>query len=129
MSFGYNIKDQGGVYFVTFTVHQWADVFTRQVYKDELLKSIKYCQINKGLEVYAWVIMSNHLHMIIRAKNENLSDVIRDMKKFTSKNIYKAIEENERESRKKWLPRVLYYDERIWFWEEGYCKRTYFSVS
>lgn len=64
--------------------------------------------------------MSNHCHLIVRAKNENLSDVIRDFKKFISKKIYKSIEDNKQESRKNWLPKVLMYDNRIWFWKEGY---------
>jgi putative transposase len=80
MSFSYVIKDQGAIYFVTFTVHQWVDVFTRKEYVEALLNNLKYCQENKGLEIFAWVIMSNHCHLIIRAKNQNLSDIIRDFK-------------------------------------------------
>ena len=75
MGFAYAVRDQGAVHFVTFTVHQWVDIFTRSHYIDILLDNLKYCQTNKGLEVYAWVIMSNHCHLIIRAKNENLSDI------------------------------------------------------
>ena len=127
MGFAYNIKDQGAVHYVTFTVHQWADVFTRDMYIDELLNSLRYCQSQKGLEVFAWVIMTNHMHMIIRAKDENLSDVIRDFKKFTSKAIYKVIIENEKESRKEWLLKVLNYNGKIWFWEEGYHGEEIFS--
>ena len=127
MGFAYNIKDQGAVHYVIFTVHQWADVFTRDMYVDELLNSLRYCQSQKGLEVFAWVIMTNHMHMIIRAKDENLSDVIRDFKKFTSKAIYKAIIENEKESRKEWLLKVLNYNGKIWFWEEGYHGEEIFS--
>ena len=127
MGFAYNIKDQGAVHYVTFTVHQWADVFTRDIYIHELLNSLRYCQSQKGLEVFAWVIMTNHMHMIIRAKDENLSDVIRDFKKFTSKAIYKAIIENEKESRKEWLLKVLNYNGKIWFWEEGYHGEEIFS--
>lgn len=74
-----------------------------------LLESLKYCQEEKGLEIYAWVIMSNHCHLIVRAKNENLCDIIRDFKKFTSKKIMKAIEANPKESRKAWLTKVLRY--------------------
>jgi REP element-mobilizing transposase RayT len=74
----YIVRDQGAVYFVTFTVHQWVDVFTRKAYAEILLESLKYCQLTKGLEVFAWVIMSNHCHLILRARNENLSDIIRD---------------------------------------------------
>ncbi|MFN0290883.1 REP-associated tyrosine transposase [Pedobacter helvus] len=120
MAFAYQVKDQGAVHFVTFTVHQWADVFTSPIYVDALLESLRYCQKEKGLEIYAWVIMTNHCHFILRAKNENLSDVIRDFKKFTSKSIYNAIENNPQESRKNWLLKVLSYEDKIWFWEEGY---------
>ena len=120
MAFAYSIRDQGAVHFVTFTVHQWADVFTRQSYVDILLDSLRHCQVNKGLEIFAWVVMSNHCHLIVRAVNGNLSDNIRDFKKYTSKAIFKAISENASESRSRWLLKVLSHDSRIWFWEEGY---------
>ena len=87
MGYAYVVRDQGAVHYVTFTVHQWVDVFTRPDYVDILLASLKHCQKVIGLEIYAWVVMSNHCHLIIRAKNENLSDVIRDLKKYTSKAI------------------------------------------
>ena len=121
MAFAYVVKNQEAVHFVTFTVHQWVDVFTRQTYIDELINSLRYCQKEKGLEIFAWVIMSNHCHLIVRAAGDNkLSDIIRDFKKYTSKRIYKAIEENVQESRKSWLLKVLSHEGRIWFWEEGY---------
>jgi putative transposase len=127
MAFAYTISDQGAVHFVTFTVHLWADVFTRQNYIDILLEGLVYCQKNKGLEIYAWVVMSNHCHLILRAANENSSDIIRDLKKYTAKQIFKAIEENPHESRKEWLLKVLSINGRIWFWEEGYHGEEVFS--
>lgn len=120
MGYAYTIKDQGAVHFMTFTVHQWVDVFTRQIYVDELLNSLHYCQRQKGLELYAWVVMSNHIHLIARARNENLSDIVRDFKKYTAKSIYNTISLNTAESRKKWLLQTLSYRGGIWFWEEGY---------
>ena len=120
MGFAYTIKNQGNIHFVTFTVHQWADVFTRQIYIDILLESLRFCQQEKGLNVYAWVVMSNHCHFIVSANENNLSDIIRDFKKFTAKSIYAAIENNKQESRKGWLLRVLKFNDKIWFWEEGY---------
>ena len=54
----------GGLFYLTFTVVGWADVFTRRLYTEELIKNIKFCQENKGLEIYAYVIMTNHLHLI-----------------------------------------------------------------
>ncbi|WP_197428195.1 transposase [Phnomibacter ginsenosidimutans] len=103
MSFAYNIKDQGALHFLTFTVHQWADVFTRQQYVDLYLDSLQYCQQEKGLLIYGWVVMTNHIHLLARAANENLSEIIRDHKKFTAKKICTAIAANEKESRKEWL--------------------------
>jgi putative transposase len=127
MAFAYVVRDQGAVYFVTFTVHQWVDVFTRQVYIDELITSLAYCQNHKGLEIFAWVVMTNHLHLIVRAQKDNLSDIIRDFKKHTAKKIYTCIQNNPIESRKAWLKMVLSYEGRIWFWEEGYHGEEIFS--
>lgn len=47
--------------------------------------------------------MPNHLHLIISSPTNNLSDTIRDLKKFTSAKIIKAIEENNKESRRNWM--------------------------
>jgi putative transposase len=100
---GYRISNQGAVHFVTFTVVYWMDVFTRKEYRDLVLDSIRYCQQEKGLVVHSWCIMSNHLHLVVFARNNDLSDIIRDFKKFTSKQIVKAITENMKESRKEWM--------------------------
>ena len=53
------------LYFVTSTVVDWIDIFTRPKYKHIILESLAYCQEKKGLRIYAWVLMSNHLHMIV----------------------------------------------------------------
>jgi REP element-mobilizing transposase RayT len=129
MAFAYTIKDQGATHFLTFTVHQWADVFTRSQYVDIYLDSLLHCQREKGLLVYGWVVMTNHVHLIVRASQENLSDIVRDHKKYTAKKIYEAIMANERESRKAWLPLVLNYKDHIWFWEEGYHGAAIYSES
>jgi putative transposase len=47
--------------------------------------------------------MSNHVHLIASARNENLADILCDFKKFTSKQIIKAIQNNHLESRKEWV--------------------------
>ena len=94
MAFAYTIKDQLGLHFVTFTVHQWADVFTRRDYSDILINSLKFCQKEKGLMIYGWVIMSNHIHLIIQSNQTPLSDIIRDFKKYTATQIVNAIQGN-----------------------------------
>lgn len=120
MALAYTIKDQFGLYFVTFTVHQWVDVFTRKDYANIIIDSLKFCQKEKGLKIYAWVIMSNHIHLIIQSDKIPLSDIIRDFKKYTATQIVKAIENNKRESRKNWLLWLFNKEGKIWFGEDGY---------
>lgn len=104
MSKHYTFRDPEAIYFITFAVIGWIDVFTRRCYCDVLLDSIRFCQQKKGLELFAWCVMSNHIHLIARAKeNTGLAPVIRDLKKYTSKQIIKEIDVNPKESRKKWM--------------------------
>jgi len=91
------------IHFVTFTVIDWIDVFTRPIYKDYIIENLEYCRKNKGLEIFSYVIMPNHLHLILRSKEKPLSDTIRDFKTYTSKELFKLIKENPKESRKEWM--------------------------
>ena len=64
-----------------------------------MVESLDYCQKNKGLVIHAWVLMTNHIHLIVSVDGSiALSDILRDFKKFTSKKIVAAIEGNEKES-------------------------------
>ena len=104
MSRNYKFHNPEGLYFISFAVVGWLDVFTRNEYKDLFLESLAYCQQNKGLEVHAWCIMSNHVHLIFRSINNQKPELlIGDLKRFTSKPIVKSIQENPGESRKEFL--------------------------
>ena len=123
------------LYFTTSTVIDWMDVFTRPSYKHIVVESLKYCQEQKGLEIYAWVLMTNHLHMILGTNGiQQLGDVMRDFKKFTSKSIVDAINQNQQESRKEWLMDRFQFrganDSKIKnykFWQEGQYVETIHS--
>ena len=108
---GYIITDQYATYFVTMTTIGWIDLFTRVEIRDILIKSLQYCQQHKGLIVNAYVIMSNHIHIIWRANeaSEGLSNIMRDFKKFTSKQIIEFVLNSPRESRKEWIEVVMKY--------------------
>jgi putative transposase len=110
---GYQIRNQQARHFLTFTVCGWIDLFTRKEYKDILIDSLKYCQKEKGLELNAFVIMSNHIHLIGKAiGNCTLSDIVRDFKKFTHKKMITIID-SEKESRRLWmLHQFKYYASR-----------------
>src|SRR6185436_521316 len=104
---GYKIRNQAAILFITFATVEWVDVFTRKDYRDIVLDSIKFCQAQKGLALHAWCLMSNHLHLVASAKNKNLSDVLRDFKKFTNKQLIEAIINNKHESRRNWMLNIF----------------------
>ncbi|NEM99422.1 REP-associated tyrosine transposase [Pontibacter burrus] len=115
-----------GMYFLTMTVVDWVDVFTRPIYRHIIVDALKFCQQKKGLKLYAWCLMSNHLHLIAVAdEGKALSDILRDFKGFTSRQLVDAIQK-EPESRRHWMlhrfefsaklnPKVRHYK----LWQDG----------
>jgi putative transposase len=79
---GYVVRDQQAIYYMTFTVVGWIDIFSRQRYRDIVIESFKYCQQHKGLHLHAYVIMSNHVHLIVSVDEGcTISAFVRDCKK------------------------------------------------
>ena len=122
---GYIIRDQSKPHFITATVVDWVDVFSRKSYKDCLVESLEYCINNKGMILYGYVIMTNHIHLVIESNDDKLSDLIRDFKKFTAKTILNKIE-TEPESRADWMLKRFEFackshsrNEKYQFWQYG----------
>lgn len=106
MSHAYQIHKQDAAYFLTMTAIEWIDILMRAEHKQIICDSLNFCVEQKRLEIYAYVIMSSHLHLIASAKNGNLSDVVRDFKKFTSSRLIKDIKEGK-ESRRDWMLKII----------------------
>ncbi|MEO5776313.1 MAG: transposase [Flavobacterium sp.] len=103
MSTKYKATTTEEAYFITITTVGWVDVFTRLNQKYVIVKALEHCQQNKGLEIYAYCIMSSHIHLMCKATDGFiLSDVMRDFKKFTAKKIIQTIID-EPESRREWM--------------------------
>ncbi len=100
---------EGNIYFVTLTVVAWINIFVRRSYFDFLIENLIFCQKNKGLEIYCYCIMPNHIHLIAGAAKGKLSDLLRDFKTFTSKELTNMILHNSYESRRKWLINMFKY--------------------
>ena len=96
-------------YFLTLSVVGWIDVFTRQRYNDKIIESLKYCVEHKGLEIFAYVIMPSHIHLVARSLAGNLNEVLRDFKSFTAKEVLRMIESEPGESRREWLLHMFKY--------------------
>ncbi len=126
MSEKYKAGDPQIPHFITIATVGWVDLFIRSEYKEIVLESLKYCQKRKGLIIHAWVIMTSHLHMMISSEKETLSDIVRDFKKYTSKQLITAIQEIP-ESRKEWILKKFAYEagravrgKNYKLWQDGY---------
>ncbi len=53
--------------------------------------------------IFGYCIMPSHIHLIFRSGNGKPSELIRDFKGFTSRNLLRAIQENNQESRQEWM--------------------------
>ena len=128
MSSRYKVHDHQLPHFVTSTVVAWVDALSREYYKEIVCSSLVHCQKEKGLLLHAWVIMNNHIHLIVSAEPGFLiSNIMRDIKKFTSKRIINAIADNPQESRKKWMLNMFEFagrnnnsNEEYQFWQQDY---------
>lgn len=102
MSEKYKVRDNSKLYFITLTVTHWVDLLIRREYRNIIVDSLRFCQEAKGLQVYAWVIMSSHLHLIVSSRKEDIVAIVRDFKTFTAKALLREIKDIN-ESRREWM--------------------------
>ena len=117
---------EGGLFFVTLTTVGWIDVFTRAEYSEEVIRSLNFCIEKKGLSVYAFCIMSSHIHLLSSTKAGLLTAALRDFKSYTAKSIINLIKENPQESRRDWLLYMFEYfgeknkhNSQYQFWQQN----------
>lgn len=131
MSEKYKASDPELPYFVTFSIIEWMPLFSSAKYADIIVNSIKYCIDNKGLELFAYCIMPTHLHLIIRAVELGPGPVLRDLKKFTSSEIIRILEnDNENfymiEVFKK-AAKHIKRNKYLKVWQDGYHPKMIYS--
>ena len=85
----------GEKYFFTATINKWQTLLLEEKYKQIVISSLKYLS-NAGLiDVLAFVIMPNHLHLIWRIKGENGGESVQgSFVKYTA-HEFKKILKNE----------------------------------
>ncbi|EMR04199.1 REP-associated tyrosine transposase [Cesiribacter andamanensis] len=104
MSTNYRSGDEAYPHFLTLTLVEWVDLFSRKRYKDILLESLRFYTQHQRFRLHAWVIMTNHVHLIASAvPGQKLVEAIRTLKRFTAKAMYESLQEDQQESRKNWM--------------------------
>ncbi|WP_395069262.1 REP-associated tyrosine transposase [Gracilimonas sp.] len=91
MSRKFRILNQHQAYFITCSIIKWLDMFKEKEYRDIIIDSLKYCQKHKGLIIYAWCFMYDHIHLIIGTRNQPMHNILRDFKSYTSRHIRKEM--------------------------------------
>ncbi len=85
------------IHFCTLTTIEWIDVFTKNEYFETILNSLKYCQQNKGLTLFGFVFMTNHIHLLFQVEQPYSAEIfLRDFKKWTTHELRKIVEQDNR---------------------------------
>lgn len=85
-------------FFVTTTVVNYAKVFINDKYCEILIDNIKHYQNRYHFIILCYVIMPSHFHWIIEtdAKFGTLSDIMRDIKKYSAWDVMDELEKDGR---------------------------------
>jgi REP element-mobilizing transposase RayT len=116
--------------FCTITVLDWLPVLIEARYIDPIVESLNYCRTQRGLQLFAFVVMPNHLHLIAAARDD-LNMVIRDFKRFTSRMIHDRLNEDGRGSVLHWLQHATQAARRqrgeLGLWADGFHPQAVYS--
>ncbi|MCY2990493.1 MAG: transposase [Planctomycetota bacterium] len=89
----YKIFENGYPYFLTCTIVGWLPVFTRPEMVQIIFDSWHFLRDHGRLEIFGYVILENHLHLI--AKASELSKEIGDFKSYTARRIIDDLKERK----------------------------------
>ncbi len=116
----YKIYEPTHPHFITCTVLHWIPIFTRTQTTDIIFDSLKYLQQNDNLQIYAYVILENHLHLV--ASSDNIGSSMTKFKKYTARQIIDLLKSN---NVKTILDQLEFYkkahkkDRDFQLWQEG----------
>jgi putative transposase len=126
----YTVREKERAHFITSTIVAWLPVFHRAECRDILVDSLDYCRREKGLRLYAWVIMENHFHAVVHAEAGNLPRVMADLKKFTAGKLLAQLEVEGRSDLLECLASgkaAHKTGSRYQLWQEGYHPQAIYT--
>lgn len=117
-------------YFVTTGTVKRLHLFRRDVSKRIIIDSLHHLRTTRQMKLFVFVIMPNHIHIIVQCREEYpLSDVMRDFKKFTARQIYHQF---NTEGNNKVLEALRQEGEKVKqeykVWEDSFDARDIFSI-
>ena len=124
----YVITEANQPHFMTCTIMEWLPVFTRPEAVRIVLDCWQYQRENKGLKLYGYVILENHLHFIAQASD--LDKCISQFKSFTARRVIDHLKEQGADrllTRLRFAKRAHKTDREYQFWQEGVHAKMVFS--
>ncbi len=80
---------------ITTTFNNWLKLLFEDKYYFEILNSIKFCLNKYNAELIAYVLMPNHIHLVLFYNEKtDVSGFMRDFKKYTSTRIRQLLEKD-----------------------------------
>lgn len=81
--------------FFTATILEWKQLLKNDIYKDIVISSLRFLVKDKRANIYSFVIMPNHLHVLWKIKNDRVyADVQRDFMKYTAQKLKLKLMDN-----------------------------------
>ena len=120
----YKIYEPTHPHFVTCTILHWIPLFTRRESVQIILESLIYLQKSDNLKIYSYVILENHLHLLI--SSDDLAKTVSKFKSFTAKELLKLL---QKQNVRTVLEQLAFYkkqhktDTEYQVWQEGYAPK------
>ena len=103
MSKKYKLTDKSKLYFVSFGVTNWIDLFTRNEYRNVSIEKLKSLPERKEFKTLCLVFNYESRPFNNSNKGKCVSNIIINLKRHTSEGLHKAITNNKTESGKEWM--------------------------
>jgi len=123
--------DPSNLYFITTTAVQHLHLFCRDVTKRLLVDTLDCMRLRGRFKLYAFVIMPNHIHLIIQCSADDpFANVMRDYKKQVADRLIRQLQAEDNQPALTLLASLVARPERQQYvvWEEGYLAKTAYSA-
>ena len=114
-----NYNHENSLYFVTTTIRDFVPLFEDENIVSIILDSWMFLRLNKGLDLYAYVIMPEHVHFIAKSEQVKINTLVGDFKRFTSRQIAKYLEEDKADLFEK-FKKAAYKGQNYAIWQETF---------
>ena len=115
-----DILDLYNCFFITTTFNDWMRLLLNHNYYMIIINSILFCLKKYEADLIAYVLMPNHIHLILFYNNKiNVSGFLRDLKKYTSVKIRQQL---EKEGKEEILKELVYrrYRQKYKVWKDRF---------